>query len=417
MSHITTHRALVLILSLWLFSTVSMAADSVISHSSAADIVHLYIDADRTGTRASGIAIERGIRLALHENRYRLGGKNVKLVIRDHHGSSVRSKAHLEEYLQDDKALVLFSGLHSPPLLENLKFINENKVLVLDPWAAAGPITRFPSKDNWIFRLSVDDSKAGTVIVENALEEGYRKLYLLLEETGWGKSNEKTMKQALQRHKLTAVGVQWFNWNLGKTGAKIMLRNIADSDADAILLVANAPEGKTFARAMLDIAADLRRPIRSHWGIPGGDFPSVIKAEDRQHLDLKFLQTRFSFISSPATPLSTAVLDNAKALYPETIKSAMDIDAPTGLIHAYDLTRLLIRAAEETRFETSIKQNRALLRASLENMNHSVQGLIKIYTKPFSPFDAEHPDAHEALSIDDFVMAYYGDNNQIILDK
>ncbi|MGK0341398.1 MAG: branched-chain amino acid transport system substrate-binding protein, partial [Candidatus Azotimanducaceae bacterium] len=209
MSHITTHRALVLILSLWLFSTVSMAADSVISHSSAADIVHLYIDADRTGTRASGIAIERGIRLALHENRYRLGGKNVKLVIRDHHGSSVRSKAHLEEYLQDDKALVLFSGLHSPPLLENLKFINENKVLVLDPWAAAGPITRFPSKDNWIFRLSVDDSKAGTVIVENALEEGYRKLYLLLEETGWGKSNEKTMKQALQRHKLTAVGVQW----------------------------------------------------------------------------------------------------------------------------------------------------------------------------------------------------------------
>ncbi len=37
--------------------------------------------------------------------------------------------------------------------------------------AAAGPITRYPSDAHWIFRLSVDDTKAGYVIARYAIEE------------------------------------------------------------------------------------------------------------------------------------------------------------------------------------------------------------------------------------------------------
>ncbi|MEE8059068.1 MAG: ABC transporter substrate-binding protein [Pseudomonadales bacterium] len=403
-SFFLTLTALILNISLCL---PSMAAQSE-------DVIHLYIDADRTGTRASGIAIEQGIRVALHEVDNKLGSRKIKLIIRDHHGSSVRSKKHLEEYLNDNNALVVFSGLHSPPLLDNLSFINENQVLVLDPWAAAGPITRHPSGDNWIFRLSIDDTKAGIVIVENSLAEGFKKPYLLLEETGWGKSNYNTMTKTLERHNLSPVGTQWFNWNLGKTGAKIILRNIAKAGADSILLVANAPEGKTFSKAMLELSQAERLPIRSHWGITGGDFPQVIDASIRKQLDLKFLQTRFSFISSPATPLSRQVLATAKQLFPE-IQTAADINAPTGFIHAYDLTRLLIAAVKQTPLTGDIKRDRKSLRVTMENLNHSVQGLIKTYTKPYGVFDKQHTDAHEALSIDDFVMAYYGDKNQIIL--
>jgi branched-chain amino acid transport system substrate-binding protein len=162
----------------------------------------------------------------------RLGGFQAEIVPLDHRGNSRRSLRHLETFARDDRALALFAGLHSPPLLENRDYINRNEILVLDPWAAAGPITRPPEGENWIFRLSIDDARAGYVIAREAVAEGFRRPYLLLEDTGWGKSNETTMTRALAELGVEPVGVEWFNWNLGATGARIILRKIADTGAD-----------------------------------------------------------------------------------------------------------------------------------------------------------------------------------------
>lgn len=388
-----------------------------ITPSFASETIHLYIDADRTGSRASGIAIEQGIRTALSEVNNQLGGRPVELIIRDHRGSSPRSRMHLEEYLADEQALALFSGLHSPPLLAHRHFINQQGVLVLDPWAAAGPITRTNTDKNWIFRLSVDDAKAGYVITDHATrQEGFSRPYLLLEETGWGRSNLKTMSHALSEMELKPVGVEWFNWSLGDNAARIILRKIVNSGADVIFMVANSPEGKTFARAMASLPEHERLPIRSHWGITGGDFAEVIDQPTRTQLDLAFIQTRFSFINHGHTPMAIRVLNQAKQLFPDEINDVSDIKAPTGFIHAYDLTRLLIAAVEQTELSGNIQQDRERIRQSLEQLNDPVEGLIKTYRHPFRPFSPDDADAHEALNQKDFVMARYDDQNQIVLE-
>jgi len=376
----------------------------------------LYIDADRTGTKASGLAIEKGIRTALSEVDNRLGPHAVELKIRDHRGSSVRSRMHLDEYLKDDSALAVFSGLHSPPLLSNLNFINKKQALVLDPWAAAGPITRPKTEENWIFRLSVDDTKAGKVISNEAvLKEGFSKPYLLLEETGWGKSNLKTMTAALEALNIEPAGVHHFNWSLGENAARIALRKIVQSGADVIFLVANAPEGKTFVKAMLSLTPEERLPIRSHWGITGGDFPQEITKQQRAQIDLSFIQTRFSFINHGKRPRAKKVLQLAQTLFPEEITKAEDIKAPTGFIHSYDLTRILIAAVKQVKFTGDIVEDRKLVHHALENLEEPVVGLIKTYNKPFQKYSTETPDAHEALGEKDFVMGYYGNNDEIIL--
>ena len=381
-----------------------------------AENIRLYIDADRTGVRASGISIEQGVLTALSEVNYTLGGKKIELVIRDHHGSSRRSKKHLQEYLQDKHALAIFSGLHSPPLLAHREFINRNRILLLDPWAAAGPITRYPSKENWIFRLSIDDSKAGYVITKHALEiDGFSKPYLLLEETGWGKSNLNTMTKALKESDVKSMGTKWFHWSLGKNAASIILRDIKASGADVIFMVANAPEGKTFARAMASLPEQERLPIRSHWGITGGDFAEVIDAEIRANLDLAFIQTRFSFLQEEQNEFSLTVLNNAIRLFPNKIKGATDIKAPAGFIHAYDLTRLLIAAINTTELTDDMEYNRNRIRQSLETLSQPIQGLIKLYRLPFSVYSDLNPDAHEALSEKDFTMARYGKSGEILL--
>ncbi len=381
--------------------------------------VKIYIDADFSLHKASSISIERGIQTALYEVGNELANRPVKIVRKDHRGSTPRSSRNLKQFLKDPEALLVFTGLHSPPLLANREFINTNKILTLDPWAAAGPITRFPSQDNWIFRLSIDDSKAGRAIVDHVVKvDGFKKPYLLLEDTGWGKSNEQTMLQAIKYYQKQGVnpgGVEWFNWNLGAAHAKQILMKISDSGADVILLVANVPDGAQFLNVLLELPKDNQLPIRSHWGISGGDLTKLIPYDKRKRLDLAFLQTSFSFVSQPDNTFGQEVFRRAQQLFPLDLKSPTDLEAPAGFIHAYDLTKILIQTVKEVGLGKDMVTNRLTIRKGLENLKQPVKGLIKTYRKPFGVFDAKTPDAHEALSLGDMAMGKFGKHGEIRL--
>jgi len=382
----------------------------------AEKIYNIYLDADFTGTKASSLSIEQGIETALSEINHQLFDYQFKVIKKNHRGNSLRSKRNLESYLKDPDALLVFSGLHSPPLLANKDFINKNRILLLDPWAAAGPITRSNTEENWIFRLSIDDQKAGYIISDNALLEGFKKPYLLLEDTGWGKSNEKTMTRALAKKGFKPNGVKWFNWGLGLNNAKLSLRDIASSGADVIFFVGNAPEGKIFAKAMSELNKSKQLPIRSHWGITGGDFANIINKEIRQSLDLQFIQTSFSFNSTVLTEHSLAVFESAKTQFPE-LSTPKDIKAQTGFIHAYDLTKLLIASIKQAGLSGNKDKDKNAIHQALESLNTPIKGLIKTYNKPFSAYDKKNNNAHEALTYSDYVMAYYDTDNQVILIK
>jgi len=390
---------------------------SIQNPSSSDNMLKLYLSADQTVSKSSGRSIEQGINVALSEIDYTIHGQQVEVVVLDHKGSSPRAKQHLDDYILDEQALLVYTGLHSPPVLNNRDFINENEILMLDPWAAAGPITRYPSEDNWIFRLSVDDTKAGQFITEFALKEGYTNPYLILEDTGWGRSNQNNMTTALLENGHAPAGVAGFNWSLGINQAKLILREAYESNADVIFFVGNAPEGIVFAKAMIELTPEQRLPLRSHWGITGGNFSEIIHSGLRNEFDLMFLQTSFSLLEANNHPIATSVLESAFELYPDEIVSAEDIKAPTGFIHAYDLTKLMLQAMEQVDPNLSTIEKRTELREALENIEKPVQGLVKEYIKPFSVYSETNVDAHEALSIEDLSMAVYGENNQIQLIK
>ncbi len=374
----------------------------------------IYIDADFTSTKTSSLSIKQGIETALAEVNNKVQGYTFDIVIKDHRGNSRRSSKNLQTYLQDNNALLVFSGLHSPPLLANKSFINNNKILVLDPWAAAGPITRSADKENWIFRLSIDDSNAGSFISEQAYATGFRKPYLLLEDTGWGLSNKKTMTKALAKRDIKPQGVAMFNWGIGINHAKLMLRTIAQSGADVIFLVANSQEGKTFAHAMIELSAEFSIPVRSHWGITGGDFAQSFNESDRELLNLQFIQTRFSFLQEPLSEIGSKVLSTAIKHLPE-VSSKYDIKAQTGFVHSYDLTKILIAAINQAGLTGNKEQDLIAIHQALEQLLVPVQGLLKRYQQPFSKYSATNKNAHEALTPLDYAMGRYNKHNQVLL--
>jgi len=398
-----THH--LLLVGLFLFGSQLYAGEKIYS---------IYIDADFTASKASSQSILQGINTALSEVDYKIDGYTFKIIIKDHRANSLRSKRNLESYLQDETALLIFSGLHSPPLLSNKQLINSKGILLLNPWAAAGPITRSNQKDNWIFRLSIDDSNAGEYIVQRATEEGFKNLYLLLEDTGWGKSNERTMNAALDKKGLKSAGISWFNWGLGKNHAKLLLRDIKQTEADGILFVGNTPEGKIFAKAMIELPEAIRLPVRSHWGITGADFHQAINSEDREKLDLQFIQTNYSFLHRELSSFEYSVFDVARKANPG-IARVSDIKAQTGFVHSYDLAKLLIAAINQAGLTGNRTTDKLAIRKALIDLQVPVKGLLKIYDKPFSKYSANNPGAHEALTIDDYTMGYFGVDNEVVL--
>ncbi len=377
----------------------------------------IYHDADYSIHAESAHSMAMGFETALSEVDNEIQGYRIDLVAKDHRGNSKRSLHHMRQFLEDPEALFVLGGLHSPPYIQNREFINENGVLLLVPWAAGGPITRYPGDTNWVFRLSVDDTKAGYRIAEYAIDsKGCSNPHLLLEDTPWGKSNHKNMSSAILEQLDQQPGVTWFRWNIKSNSARILLREARQKGADCVLFVGNAVEGEQFARAMASLDEAQRMPIISHWGITGGDFHRRVDSVLRRDIDLHFIQTCFSFMSSAQNDFSRAVLERSKRLFPNQIAAPDDINAPPGFIHAYDLGRLVIAALEQVELSGNVETDRQALRDALEALQQPVEGLVKTYRRPFGPWSPTDHDAHEALGLEDFCMARFDDHNRIIVD-
>ena len=376
----------------------------------------IYHDADWINNVASSEAIWRGMDVALSEVEYRINGVGIELVKKNHSGNVTRSLGNMKAFLADDAAIAVVSGMHSPPLITNREFINENKIPVLVPWAAGAPITRYPSPENSVFRLSVDDTKAAEVMVEHAVSE-YKcsKPYLFLENTPWGDSNARTIKTALDKRGMSSVGVKRFDWSMKSHVARGHVLDVVREGAECIIMVASAAEGAEIALAMSELKEENRIPLISHWGITGGNFHEIVDAQTRDKIDLCFIQSCFSFTNETQTPLSKAVFNNLQTLYPKDIENPKDLKSPVGFIHAYDLTKLFIAALEAVELSGDIQTDRDALKVSLETLEAPVRGLIKTYKTPFSKFSKSNPDAHEALGRKDLCMGGFTPNNVITL--
>ena len=378
-------------------------------------ILRIYHDADWSNHIESAQSIWRGVKTALSEIDNKIQGYRIILVKKNHHGNMVRSLKNLKDFNNDPKALAVISGIHSPPLIKNLKYINQHKILTLVPWAAGGPITRYPSPENWVFRLSLDDTKAGQVLINYAIDEKHcSAIHLLLEDTPWGQSNLKNMTKALADRNMSASGITKFGWSFKGYQAHNELIKISRSNAQCIILVSNAVEGIEIANAMLKLSKDKRLPIISHWGITAGNFHEEVNRNKRSQLNLEFIQSCYSLMKEPLDKNGREVLAKAKREFKD-IDGPEDIHSPVGFIHGYDITQLFIAALNQVSLDDDMDKNKIKVRHALENLSTPVSGLIKNYKRPYSEYSESNRDAHEALGENDLCMAKYNENGNIVL--
>ena len=359
------------------------------------------LDADISSVaKAGGIAIHRGAQIAIDEINASGGvlGHTLTLSARDHKGNPARGISNLKKFAKEDNLIAVLGGVHTPVVLQELETIHQNDLLFLVPWAAGTPITSNKFSPNYVFRASIRDKEAGPVLIKHAADNGAKSVSLILERTGWGRSNEASMTQAAKTLAIEVKGVTWVNW--GQKDVSGELASIAEQNPDALMLVANAPEGIVVSKALLDNDVLRDKPIIAHWGIAGGSFVKGLGLDNLSKLNISTIQT-YSFINGYDQERAASVLKAYQSKFDAAADNS-NIPGVVGLAQAYDLVHMLAIA-----IESANSTDRPAVRDALEQLKE-YRGLVKHYRSPFSA------DQHDALLRDDYFMTSFDEYGHLI---
>ncbi|MCB9228441.1 MAG: DctP family TRAP transporter solute-binding subunit [Deltaproteobacteria bacterium] len=348
---------------------------------------------------ASAVSLKRGAELAVEEINQNGGlfGKKILLMAKSHDGFPARGIKNISEISKNHHPVAILGGMHSPVILAEQETINQIKVPYLVPWAAA---TSIVSKLNpFIFRYSVRDSDAGEKLLRMASKSG-KHVYLLLEETPWGRSNEKSIYKALKKIKGTSVsGVRWFKW--GKTNFNDVVEDIVQSESDVVIYIGNAPEAVHFVRGFVN--HHLNIPIVSHWGLTGGRFWNETK-DILNRVKLNFLVTKAGLQKNPSQRFTHFMNLYHKKYHTDRTQH---IPAIYGTVHAYELMKILFFSMKK-----SVSENPE----HIMNAMRSIREYDGIYRKHTNLFNKKSRE-QEALKESDLAFGYYNHIGNLTIDE
>ena len=339
----------------------------------------------------AGEAITRGLQVAIDELNAAGGvlGRKFELLRRDDEATPAKGVIAARELVHKEKVAVLFGGLDSPVSIAIIPVITEAKVPFMGPWAAGTPITHNGTNPNFAFRVSAVDEIVDKAILQYAQKNfAAKKPGLILINNPWGESNEKGLKAAMAAKGVTPAGIEKFENN--DVDVVPQLTRLKNAGADSLFLVGNVGPSAQVVKSLDRMG--WKPPIVSHWGPAGGRFTELAGPSAPS---VHFVQT-YSFFGNQR-PAGQKVLKMLMAKYPD-IKSAGDVTPAVGVANAYDAMHLVALAIKNAGSTDGSKIREGFYKIG------SYNGLIKNYTKPFTPTN------HDAINENDYVWTQFIDN-------
>jgi len=355
----------------------------------AQETIKLGLVAAMSGQSAkSGEAIVRGLSIAIDEVNAKGGllGKKVELIVRDDESNPAKGAVAARELVQREKVAALFGGLDTPVSIAIVPFANSSKVPFMGVWAAGTPITRNGAAENYVFRVSAVDELVDKALVDYSIAKyATKKPGMILINNAWGESNEKGLKAALAAKSIPYAGIEKFETN--DVDVVPQLARLKGAGADVLYLVANVAPSSQVVKSLDRMGWNV--PIVSHWGPAGGRFSELAGPSASK---VHFIQT-YSF-SGKLSPKGETVLAALKKKYPE-IKTLADVTPAVGIANAYDAMHLTVLAIAKAGSTDGAKVRQAFYAID------SYDGLIKTYTRPFSP------ENQDALGEKDYIFTHF----------
>jgi len=372
-------RMYIILLMCWLFAPATWAVEPI----------KIGVTGPFTGGSAPmGLSMRNGIRLAAQEINEAGGllGRPIELIERDDEARNERGAQVVEELIEKDGIVAGVGMVNTGVALASQQYYQKARIPIVTSVATGSVVTkqflppRYP--DNYVFRMSANDTIQASMIVEEAVERrGFRKIAIFHDATNYGQLGMLDLVHSLELRGMAPTVVERFN--LREVDMTPLLRRARAAGAEVILTYGIGPELAQIANAMSAIG--WRVPLIGSWTLGMSTF---IEQAGPNAEGARMPQT---YIPQRNSARQRAFSERYNSTY-----GTERIPVPPAAAQGYDSMLVLaaaIRQAGDTEGEK--------IREALEGLKERVEGVVMTYDKPFSRND------HEA--IDDTSIPFMGE--------
>jgi branched-chain amino acid transport system substrate-binding protein len=361
-----------------LAGALALAASASVAF--AADPIKIGVDGPFTGGSSSmGVSMRDGVRMATDEINKGGGvlGRQLQLIERDDESKNERGVQIAQELINKEKVTAVVGYINTGVALASQRFFQEAKIPVMNNVATGSVIThQFDDQaDNYIFRNAAHDSIQAPMIVEEAIvRRGFKKPAILADSTNYGQLGREDLEKALALKGVKAVAVEKFN--IKDVDMTAQLLKAKEAGADVVLTYGIGPELAQIANGMTKLGWKV--PMVGSWTL------SMANYIDNAGPGGEGARMPQTFIQEPTTPKRQSfIVAYLKMFSPKNSR----IDSPVSAAQGYDSVYLLAAAIKQANSTEGPK-----VKAALENLTTTVDGVVTTYNKPFSKTD------HDAIT-------------------
>ena len=242
-----------------------------------------------------------------------------------------------------------------------------------------------------IFRFAAHDGIQSAMVVEEAINRKFKKVMVFFDSTNYGVSGRDDMLDQIKKqgNKLEVVAQEKFN--IGDKDMTAQLLKGKSAGAEAVLIWGIGPELAAVSNGMAKIG--MKVPLIGGWTLSMSNY---IDNAGKNGNGTLMPQT---FIEEPITPKAKAFIDAYHKAYNVT-----RIASPVSAAQGYDSVYIFAAAVKQAATTDSRK-----IKLALEDLKEPVPGVITTWKKPYSKWDPNNVESHEAFRREQVVMGMVKD--------
>lgn len=348
------------------------------------------------GSAPMGVSMRDGAKLAINEINANggvdVGGKKQKITVieRDDEAKNERGALIAQELASMDGLTGVIGSANTGVVIAGDKFLQEKGIpKIITPAAGSAAMTQWKGKAPTglsIFRFAAHDGIQTAMVVREAINRNYTKVALLCDSTNYGKSGHDDLLNQIkaQGGKLQVVADDKFN--IGDKDMSAQLLRAKAAGAQAVLVWGIGPELAAIANGKAKLG--MKEPLIGGWTFSMSNY---IDNAGKNGDGTLMPQT---FIEEPVTPKADAFINSYRRNY-----DVKHIPSPVSAAQGYDAV-LIFAAAIHQAGSTDPKK----VVAALEDLQAPVPGVIATWNKPFSKWNPDDVNTHEAFTDAQTVM-------------
>jgi branched-chain amino acid transport system substrate-binding protein len=330
------------------------------------------------GSSSMGVSMRDGVRLAVAEINKNGGvlGRPLQAVERDDEAKNEVGAQVAQELINKEKVVATLGFINTGVALAAQRFYQEAEIPVINNVATGTVITEqflAPDyKNNYVFRNSAPDTLQSSMMADEAVARGLKKIAILADSTNYGQLGREDLEKTLAAKGIKPVAVEKFN--IKDVDMTAQLLKSQQAGADVILAYGIGPELAQISNGMAKLGWKV--PMITSWPSSMQSFIEIAGANGN---GVVMPQT---FIEDTTLPKRKAFLDSYYQSY-----KVQKIPTPVAGAQGYDSVYLLAAAIKQAGSTDGKK-----VRAALEDLKDKVEGVVTTYDRPYSAKD------HNAIS-------------------